>query len=45
MSARAFATNVSIILGVMAIGALLESIVPMFAAAVPATVVAERTWR
>ena len=33
MSARAFATNVSIILSVMAIGALLESIVPMFAAA------------
>jgi sterol desaturase/sphingolipid hydroxylase (fatty acid hydroxylase superfamily) len=33
MSARAFATNVTIILSVMAIGALLESIVPMFAAA------------
>jgi len=32
MSARAFATNVTIILSVMAIGALLESIVPMFTA-------------
>src|SRR5262245_45701050 len=32
MTARAFLTNVSIILSVMAIGALLETAVPMFAA-------------
>src|SRR5262245_11364906 len=32
MTARAFLTNVSIILAVMALGALLETAVPMFAA-------------
>ena len=32
MTAREFLTNLSIILGIMAIGALLETVVPMFAA-------------
>jgi hypothetical protein len=32
MTARKFLTNVTIILGVMAVGALIETVVPMFAA-------------
>src|SRR5262245_11542587 len=32
MSARAFLTNIAIVLSVMALGALIETVVPMFAA-------------